>query len=79
MTLYVPDLGETRRFYADTFGLDAQLVDDDTAMLRFEGILVFRHQSSTAAQPLPEVLGEAGKGSLTGYSSFARSWPAAGT
>jgi catechol 2,3-dioxygenase-like lactoylglutathione lyase family enzyme len=62
ITLYVPDLGEARKFYTDAFGLDAQPVDDDTAMLRFEGIFVFLHRSSTAAQPPPEVLEEAGKG-----------------
>ena len=62
MTLYVPDLDEARKFYADAFGLDSQVLEEDTAMLRFEGILVFLHQSSTAAQPLPEVLGEAAKG-----------------
>ena len=62
MTLYVPDLGEARKFYADAFGLDAQPMDDDTAMLRFESIFVFLHRSSAAAQPLPEVLDQAGKG-----------------
>jgi catechol 2,3-dioxygenase-like lactoylglutathione lyase family enzyme len=62
ITLYVPDLGEARKFYADAFGLDAQSVDNDTAMLRFEGIFLFLHQSSAAAQQLPEVLEEAGRG-----------------
>jgi catechol 2,3-dioxygenase-like lactoylglutathione lyase family enzyme len=61
MTLYVPDLGEARKFYADAFGLDAQPLDDDTAMLKLEGIFVFLHQSA-AAQPPPVVLEEAGKG-----------------
>ena len=61
MTLYVPDLGEARKFYADAFGLDARPLDDDTAMLRFEGVYVFLHQSATAAQP-PVVLDEGGKG-----------------
>jgi hypothetical protein len=62
ITLYVPDLGEARKFYADAFGLDAQPVDDDTAMLRFGNIFVFLGRSSAAAQPLPEVLEQAGKG-----------------
>jgi catechol 2,3-dioxygenase-like lactoylglutathione lyase family enzyme len=62
MTLYVPDLGEAQKFYADVFGLDAQLLDDNTAMLRFEGTFVFLGRSATAAQPLPEVLDQAGKG-----------------
>ena len=60
ITLYVPDLGEARKFYANVFGLDARLLKDDIAMLRFEGISVFLHRSA-AAQPL-EVLEEAGKG-----------------
>ena len=61
MTLYVPDVDEARKFYADAFGLDAQLLDEDTAMLRFEGVFVFLHRAA-AAQPRPEVLEEAGKG-----------------
>jgi catechol 2,3-dioxygenase-like lactoylglutathione lyase family enzyme len=62
ITLYVPDLGEARKFYADAFGLDAQLMDDDTAMLRFGDIFLFLGRSSAAAQPLPEILEQAGKG-----------------
>jgi len=62
MTLFVPDLGEARKFYADAFGLDVQLLDDDNAMLRFEGVFVFLHRVAAAAPPLPEVLEEAGKG-----------------
>lgn len=62
ITLYVPDLDEARKFYADAFGLDAQPLGDDTAMFRLEGIFLFLHRSSAAAQPLPEVLEEAGKG-----------------
>jgi catechol 2,3-dioxygenase-like lactoylglutathione lyase family enzyme len=59
MTLYVPDLDEARKFYADAFGLDAQVLGE-VAMLRFEGVFVFLRRA--AAQPLPEVLQEAGKG-----------------
>lgn len=62
MTLFVPDLDEARKFYADVFGLDARPLDDHTAMLRFEGIFVFLRRAASAAQPLPEVLEEAGKG-----------------
>jgi catechol 2,3-dioxygenase-like lactoylglutathione lyase family enzyme len=62
ITLYVPDLGEARGFYADAFGLDAQLLDDDAAMLRFGDMFVFLGRSAAAAQPLPEVLDQAGKG-----------------
>ena len=62
MTLYVPDLDAARKFYADVFGLDAQPLEEDTAMLRFEGIFVFLCQSAAAAQPLPEVLDGAAKG-----------------
>jgi catechol 2,3-dioxygenase-like lactoylglutathione lyase family enzyme len=62
ITLYVPDLGEARKFYADAFGLDAQVLDDDTAIVRFEDILVFLARSPTVAQSPPEVLEQAGKG-----------------
>ena len=62
ITLYVPDLVEARKFYADAFGLDAQPLDDNTAMLRLGSIYVFLGRSATAAQPLPEVLEQAGKG-----------------
>jgi catechol 2,3-dioxygenase-like lactoylglutathione lyase family enzyme len=62
ITLYVPDLGEAQKFYADAFGLDAQALDDDTAILRFEGVLVFLAQSPTAAQSPQGVLEQAGKG-----------------
>jgi catechol 2,3-dioxygenase-like lactoylglutathione lyase family enzyme len=62
MTLYVPDLGEARKFYADAFGLDAQVLEDDTAMLRFEGVYVFVQQAAVAAQPSAEVLAGAQRG-----------------
>ena len=62
MTLFVPDLDEARKFYADAFGLDAQPLDEGNAMLRFGEVFVFLHQVAAAAQPLPEVLEEAGKG-----------------
>ena len=62
ITLYVPDLDEARKFYADAFGLDAQVLEEDTAMLRFEGVFVFLHRAAAAGQPLPEILQEAGKG-----------------
>ena len=61
ITLYVPDLDEARKFYADAFGLDAQVLEEDTAMLPFEGIYVFLHHAA-AAQPRPEVLEDAAKG-----------------
>ena len=62
MTLYVPDIGEARKFYADAFGLDARQLDDNTAMLRLEDTFVFLAKSATAAQSLPEVLEQAAKG-----------------
>ena len=62
MTLFVPDLGEAQKFYADVFGVDVQPLDDDVAMIRLEGILLFLHRSSGAKPPLPEVLEEAEKG-----------------
>ena len=60
MTLYVPDVDEARKFYADAFGLDAQVLGEE-AMLRFEDVFVFLHRAATA-QPRPEVLEEAAKG-----------------
>ena len=62
MTLFVPDLSDARKFYADVFGLEAQPMGADTAMLRFGGMAVFLHKAVAAAQPLPEVLEEARKG-----------------
>jgi lactoylglutathione lyase len=62
ITLFVPDLGEAQKFYADLFGLDVQPLGDDAAMLRLEGTFLFLRRSSAAAQPLPDVLEEAGKG-----------------
>ena len=62
ISLYFPDLDEARKFYTDAFGLDAQPLDDSTAMLRFEQTFVFLAKSLTAAQPLPEVLDQAQKG-----------------
>jgi catechol 2,3-dioxygenase-like lactoylglutathione lyase family enzyme len=62
ITLWVPDLGEASKFYVAAFGLDAQPMDDDSVMLRFGATYVFLGLSATAAQPLPEVLDQAGKG-----------------
>jgi catechol 2,3-dioxygenase-like lactoylglutathione lyase family enzyme len=62
MTLFVPDLDRARQFYQDVFGLDAQPMDDDTIVLRFEGTYLFLHTAAAAQEPLPEVLAEARKG-----------------
>jgi catechol 2,3-dioxygenase-like lactoylglutathione lyase family enzyme len=62
ITLHVPDLGEAQKFYADAFGLDVQPLDDDSALIRFEGAFVFLARSLAAAQPVPEVLDQAQKG-----------------
>ena len=62
MTLYVPDLGEAQKFYADLFGLEARPMDDVSVMLKFEEMYVFLRQVAAAAQPLPEVLEEARNG-----------------
>ena len=61
MTLYVPDVDEARKFYADAFGLDAQQLDEDTAMVRFEGVFVFLNRGP-ATQPGPKILEQAAKG-----------------
>lgn len=62
MTLFVPELGEALKFYADVFGLEAQALDEGNAMLRFEGVFVFLHQTGSAPPPLPDVMAEAAKG-----------------
>src|ERR1700749_4763563 len=62
MTLFVPELGEALKFYADVFGLDAQALDEGNAMLRFADIFVFLHETGSAPPPLPYVLAEAAKG-----------------
>ena len=62
MTLFVPDLSEARKFYANAFGLEAQPMDEDTAMLRFGDMAVFLHKAAAAAHPLSEILEEARKG-----------------
>ena len=62
MTLFVPDLDEARKFYADVFGLEAQLLDEVNAMLRLEGVFLFLHQAAATPSPLPDVLTEAAKG-----------------
>ena|ERR1700761_2686476 len=62
MTLFVPDLAEAQKFYADAFGLDVQQLDDDSAMLRLETVYVFLRRVAAAAAPLPEAVEEAGKG-----------------
>jgi catechol 2,3-dioxygenase-like lactoylglutathione lyase family enzyme len=67
MTLFVPDLGEAQKFYADAFGLDVQQLDGNSAMLKLEGMYMFLRQVATAAPTLPEVL-EEGQG---GAGQFA--------
>lgn len=62
MTLFVPDLDRARQFYQDVFGMDAQPADDDTFVLRFEGMYLFVHAAAAAQEPLPEILDEARKG-----------------
>jgi catechol 2,3-dioxygenase-like lactoylglutathione lyase family enzyme len=62
MTLFVPDLSEARKFYADAFGLEAQPMDEDNSMMRFGDMAVFLHKAAAAAVPLPEILEEARRG-----------------
>jgi catechol 2,3-dioxygenase-like lactoylglutathione lyase family enzyme len=62
MTLFVPDLAEAQKFYTDAFGLDVRLLDDDSAMLRFEDTFVFLRRVAAAAAPLPEAVEEAANG-----------------
>lgn len=62
MTLFVPDLDQARQFYQDVFGVRAQALGEDTAMMRFKNMYVFLHKAASAQVPLPEVLDEASKG-----------------
>jgi catechol 2,3-dioxygenase-like lactoylglutathione lyase family enzyme len=62
MTLFVPDLGEAQKFYADAFGLEAQPMDENSMMVRFEDTFVFLRRVAAAAQPVPEALEEAANG-----------------
>ena len=62
MTLFVPDLGAAQKFYADAFGLEAQSMDENSMMLRFEDTFVFLRRVAVAAQPVPEALEEAANG-----------------
>lgn len=62
MTLFVPDLDRAREFYQDAFGADAQTMDDDTAMVRFQDMFVFLRKAATAQDPLPEIVHEARNG-----------------
>jgi catechol 2,3-dioxygenase-like lactoylglutathione lyase family enzyme len=62
ITLFVPDLDRATEFYQETFGLQANRPDDDTAMFKFKNVYVFLHKAAAAQDPLPETLAEARKG-----------------
>ena len=65
MTLFVPDLGQAETFYADAFGLDAQRLDADSALVKFADLYVFLRRVAAAAPPLPEAVAEAAKSAVT--------------
>jgi catechol 2,3-dioxygenase-like lactoylglutathione lyase family enzyme len=63
MTLFVRDLGRTKTFYQEVFGLPALGEEEDSVMFRFKNILVFLHKDPAGPeQPAGAVLGEALKG-----------------
>ena len=51
MTLLVADLGRSKQFYQDAFGLTAQFEDADTAMFRFKSMYVFLREAPVAEGP----------------------------
>jgi len=51
MTLLVADLGRSKQFYQDVFGLTAQYEDADSVMFRFKDMYVFLHKAPVAEGP----------------------------
>jgi catechol 2,3-dioxygenase-like lactoylglutathione lyase family enzyme len=68
MTLVVGDLGRSKKFYQDVFGLPALHEDEDSVMFRFEDMYVFLRNSPAADEP-PS--GEVRDLALTGAGQFA--------
>jgi catechol 2,3-dioxygenase-like lactoylglutathione lyase family enzyme len=62
MTLFVPDLGQARKFYADAFGLEPQFADQETAMLRFGDMYVFLREADGVVPSTPAALEQGNKG-----------------
>jgi catechol 2,3-dioxygenase-like lactoylglutathione lyase family enzyme len=65
MTLLVADLGESKKFYQDAFGLTAQHEDAGSVMFRFKNMYVFLHEAPVAGGPPADTvleLAEAGCG-----------------
>jgi lactoylglutathione lyase len=62
MTLMVPDVDRATEFYQQVFGLQANRLDADNAMLKFKDLYVFLHKAAAAQIPVPEVQDEAEKG-----------------
>ena len=51
MTLLVADLGRSKQFYEDAFGLTAQYEDADSVMFRFKNMYVFLNRAPAADTP----------------------------
>lgn len=65
MTLLVADLGASKQFYEDAFGLTAQHEDAVSVMFRFENMYVFLRKAPVADGPPADTvleLAEAGAG-----------------
>lgn len=65
MTLLVADLGRSKQFYQDAFGLTAQHEDVTSVMFRFKNMYVFLHKAPVTDGPPADAvleLAEAGAG-----------------
>jgi catechol 2,3-dioxygenase-like lactoylglutathione lyase family enzyme len=68
MTLLVADLGRSKQFYQDAFGLTAQYEDADSVMFRFNGMYVFLRNAPVAEGPPADFVLEL---ALAGAGQFA--------
>ena len=50
MTLFVEDLGDTKRFYQEVFGLPVHYEDDDSAVFKFGGTLINLLKTTAAVE-----------------------------
>jgi len=68
MTLLVADLGRSKQFYQDVFGLKAQHEDADSVMFRFKNMYVFLSKAPVADGPPPDAVLDMAR---TGAGQFA--------
>jgi catechol 2,3-dioxygenase-like lactoylglutathione lyase family enzyme len=62
INLIVGDLGRSKAFYQEVFGLPLQHEDEETAMFRFEDTYVFLQRGSVQQDPDSDALGLARRG-----------------